>query len=83
MEKAEIESSKPLETPPFSFTRRRSHLKSETYYTLVRILSHCYDKSQCSLADQVVPQEQNPGTTLIESLIPMLFLFFFLLVLEM
>nr|POF08223.1 zinc finger ccch domain-containing protein 65 [Quercus suber] len=59
MEKVETESSKPSETP-LSFTRRRSHLKSETYYTLVRILSHCYDKSQCSLADQVVPQEQNP-----------------------
>ncbi|XP_059431918.1 zinc finger CCCH domain-containing protein 7 isoform X2 [Corylus avellana] len=59
MESAQIETPKPSETY-FSFTRRRSPLKSETYYTLARILSHCYDKSHSSHAAQFAPQELNP-----------------------
>lgn len=63
MERTQIETPKPSETL-FSFTRRRSPLKSETYYTLVRILSHCYDKSHSSQAAQFVSQELNPGSSI-------------------
>ncbi|KAF5481828.1 hypothetical protein F2P56_002448 [Juglans regia] len=59
MEKAEIEAPKPSETPLFSFTRCRSHLKSDTYTTLVRILSHCYENSQLPSAAQVLHPELN------------------------
>ncbi|KAG6723314.1 hypothetical protein I3842_03G202500 [Carya illinoinensis] len=59
MEKAEIEAPKPSETPLFSFTRCRSHLKSDTYTTLVRILSHCYENSQLPSAVQVLHPELN------------------------
>lgn len=61
MEEANIETEKPSQTliafPPHC----RRHLKSGTYRTLVRILSHCYDESQHSAADQNVPQELNQG----------------------
>lgn len=35
------------------FLRPRRHLQSETYGTLVRIFSHCYDESQHSVAIHV------------------------------
>ncbi|XP_008242370.1 PREDICTED: uncharacterized protein LOC103340702 isoform X1 [Prunus mume] len=66
MEEANIETGKPSQTliafPPHC----RRHLKSGTYRTLVRILSHCYDESQHSAADQNVPQELNQDNGSIE-----------------
>ncbi|KAL5572454.1 hypothetical protein UlMin_022051 [Ulmus minor] len=41
--------------------RRRGHLKSETYRTLVRILSHFHDDSPSSIDDQPVHHELNAG----------------------
>ncbi|CAB4318596.1 unnamed protein product [Prunus armeniaca] len=66
MEEANIETEKPSQTlialPPHC----RRHLKSGTYRTLVRILSHCYEESQHSAADQNVPQELNQDNGSIE-----------------
>ncbi|KAF8401014.1 hypothetical protein HHK36_014317 [Tetracentron sinense] len=64
MEKAKVETLKPSmrEGTPFVFPpHRRSHLKSETFRTLVRILSHCIDESQNSPALQIVPEAAKPG----------------------
>lgn len=44
-----------VETTSFCFSPHR-HLKSETYRTLVQILSHCYDHYQIS-----DPQDTSPG----------------------
>ncbi|KAK9208839.1 hypothetical protein WN944_001200 [Citrus x changshan-huyou] len=44
-----------VETTSFCFSPHR-HLKSETYRALVQILSHCYDHSQISAA-----QDSRPG----------------------
>lgn len=51
---AQMERSQ-VETTSFCFSPHR-HLKSETYRALVQILSHCYDHSQISAA-----QDSRPG----------------------
>uniref|UniRef100_A0A5B6YY65 Putative zinc finger CCCH domain-containing protein 7 isoform X1 n=1 Tax=Davidia involucrata TaxID=16924 RepID=A0A5B6YY65_DAVIN len=66
MEQSEFETLKPSQTP-FTFPpHRRRHLRSKTYHTLVRILSHCSDESQCSHANQVVPKNPQQGNGLNE-----------------
>ncbi|KAA8523263.1 hypothetical protein F0562_009686 [Nyssa sinensis] len=66
MEKSEFETLKPSQAT-FTFPpHRRRHLKSKTYCTLVRILSHCYAESQCSHANQVVPKDPKQGNGLNE-----------------
>ncbi|XP_059634815.1 zinc finger CCCH domain-containing protein 65 [Cornus florida] len=68
MEQSEFETLKPSQTS-FNFSsHRRRHLRSETYSTLVRIFSHCYDDSQPSHANHVVPDESARGNGIIESL---------------
>ncbi|KAK9275691.1 hypothetical protein L1049_022958 [Liquidambar formosana] len=57
MEKSRFETPNASGTP-FSFPpHRRSHLKSETFRSLVRILTHCYHDSQCSLATPIVSEK--------------------------
>ncbi|XP_012076966.1 zinc finger CCCH domain-containing protein 65 isoform X1 [Jatropha curcas] len=55
-----LEMEKPhIETPksPFAFSsHRKSHLKSETYHTLVRILSQCYKHPE--LCEPAPPPQQ-------------------------
>ncbi|KAJ7979332.1 Zinc finger CCCH domain-containing protein [Quillaja saponaria] len=46
MEKSQLENPKPSESLIGFAPHRRSHLKSETYRSLVQILSHCYDDSE-------------------------------------
>ncbi|XP_062091055.1 uncharacterized protein LOC133797231 [Humulus lupulus] len=48
VEEAQIETVKASEALVQFPPHRRRHLKSETYLTLVRIFSHCYDESQPS-----------------------------------
>ncbi|CAK9159204.1 unnamed protein product [Ilex paraguariensis] len=57
MESSLFETQKPSQTPlPFPPHRRR-HLRSETYRTIVHILSNCCDESQRSHALPTVPEE--------------------------
>ncbi|CAK9144137.1 unnamed protein product [Ilex paraguariensis] len=58
MENSKFETLKPSQTPFFPFPpHSRTLLRSETYRTLGRILSHCHDESQRSRALQTVPHE--------------------------
>ncbi|KAM1178704.1 hypothetical protein ACFX13_018294 [Malus domestica] len=58
MEENKIETERPSQTPIVFPPRRRRHLNSGTYRTLVRIFSH-FDESQHLVSDQNVPQELN------------------------
>ncbi|KAM2218734.1 hypothetical protein TB2_017625 [Malus domestica] len=58
MEENKIETERPSQTPIVFPPRRRRHLNSGTYRTLVRIFSH-FDGSQHLVSDQNVPQELN------------------------
>ncbi|OVA08422.1 zinc finger protein [Macleaya cordata] len=49
------------EGAPFAFRHRRSHLKSETVGTLLRILSLCVEESQSSHPHPIVSDALNPG----------------------
>ncbi|KAJ9172278.1 hypothetical protein P3X46_015534 [Hevea brasiliensis] len=54
MEKPQSETPKSL----FHFRpHHKSHLKSETYYTLVRILSQCHNHPELCELSRIVPQE--------------------------
>ncbi|XP_065849226.1 uncharacterized protein [Euphorbia lathyris] len=56
MEEAQNENS----NPPI---RRKSHLKSQTYFTLVRILSHCANHPQLCRPAQIDHQEPRPDNS--------------------
>ncbi|XP_010242241.1 PREDICTED: uncharacterized protein LOC104586647 [Nelumbo nucifera] len=64
LEKTKLETLKPPmhEGTPFVFPRHRRPLKSETFRTLVRILSHCLDECESSPKLQIV----SPGSQAIE-----------------
>ncbi|XP_028774206.1 uncharacterized protein LOC114731235 isoform X3 [Neltuma alba] len=58
MEEAQLEPSKPSEILTRFPHYRRSHLKSGTYHTLVRILSHC--NNECSLPGTIGNHAASP-----------------------
>lgn len=61
MEDAHFEAPILVESEFFFPPHRRSHLRSETYRTLVRILSPFCDNTNVSLATEFDPRELRAG----------------------